>query len=44
MEFTAGEEVERLNDDHQQLVLGRSDAAVEAHKKTSRQNQANINT
>lgn len=33
IEFTAGEEVEWLIDDHQNLVLRRSDAAVEALKK-----------
>jgi hypothetical protein len=33
IEFTAGEEVEWLIDDHQNLVLRRSDAAVEAIKK-----------
>ena len=33
IEFTAGEEVEWLIDDHQNLVLRRSDAAVIALKK-----------
>ena len=33
IEFTAGEEVEWLIDDHQNLVLRRSDAAVAAIKK-----------
>ena len=33
IEFTAGEEVEWLIDDHQNLVLRRSDAAVVALKK-----------
>ena len=33
IEFTAGEEVEWLIDDHQNLVLRRSDAAVVAIKK-----------
>jgi len=33
IEFTAGEEVEWLIDDHQNLVLRRSDSAVVALKK-----------
>jgi len=33
LEFTAGEEVEWLIDDHQNIVLRRSDAAVTAIKK-----------
>ncbi|NHE56542.1 hypothetical protein [Cyclobacterium plantarum] len=33
MEFTAGEEVEWLIDDHQRLVLRRSDAAIAALKE-----------
>jgi antitoxin component of MazEF toxin-antitoxin module len=33
IEFAAGEEVEWLIDDHQNLVLRRSDAAVAAIKK-----------
>ncbi|MEO6233108.1 MAG: hypothetical protein ABJB11_23350 [Ferruginibacter sp.] len=33
IEFTGGEEVEWLIDDHQNLVLRRSDAAVAAIKK-----------
>ena len=36
IEFTAGEEVEWLIDDHQNLVLRRSDAAVAAIKKKLR--------